>query len=87
MLECISFAHKSDGSDYVEFKIYVQNENQQRMIIGTKGRNISWVIDHFKVQYAKLYKKEVTIEVRVVIKANIGGREELLLEERWLKKN
>jgi hypothetical protein len=35
----------------------VEDENVQRMVIGTKGLNINWVRDHFKTNYAKLYKK------------------------------
>lgn len=38
------------------------------MIIGKKGQNINWVRDHFRTNYAKVYKKEVEVHVRVVVK-------------------
>lgn len=38
------------------------------MVIGKKGANINWVRDHFKANYAKVYKKEVEVHVRVVVR-------------------
>ena len=52
-------ASKSDGTDHIVFKIHVEDENVQRMIIGKKGRNANWMRDRFKVSYAKLYKRSV----------------------------
>jgi len=33
----------------------VEDENVQRMVIGTKGKNINWVRDYFKTSYAKTF--------------------------------
>lgn len=54
----------------------VEDENVQRMIIGKKGQNINWVRDHFKTNYAKIYKKTVEVHVRVTI------RKEKLMREQ-----
>ena len=35
------------------------------MIIGEKGRNIKWMMDRFKVNYAQIYKKQVEVHVDV----------------------
>ena len=66
VLECESIATKSDGTDFIQFRVMVEDENVQRMVIGKKGQNINWVRDHFKANYAKIYSKEVEIHVRVV---------------------
>ena len=44
------------------------SENQQRMVIGTKGSNIEGAIKHFKVLFAKYYNKEVNVYINVKIK-------------------
>ena len=31
---------KSDGVEVIQFRLAVASENQQRMIVGTKGKNI-----------------------------------------------
>lgn len=55
----------------------VEDENQQRMILGKKGQNIQWAIENLKVSYAKFFKKELSAFVKVVYRKNYMGREEL----------
>lgn len=68
IIECESISSKSNGNDFLQFRVMVEDENVQRMIIGKKGQNINWVRNHFKTNYAKVYKKEVEVHVRVVVK-------------------
>ena len=71
MVECESIADKSDGSQFVQFRFHVEDENVQRMLIGKRGRNINWMRDRFKVEWAKLKGKEVEVHVRVVIRRKV----------------
>jgi GTPase Era involved in 16S rRNA processing len=41
----------------MQFRVMVEDENVQRMVIGKQGQNINWVRDHFKTNYAKIYSK------------------------------
>jgi GTPase Era involved in 16S rRNA processing len=63
----------------------VEDENVQRMIIGKKGQNINWVREHFKTNYAKIYKKEVDVHVRVTIRRETGMREQEEIESSYYK--
>lgn len=44
---------------FVQFRVMVDCESVQRMIIGKKGRNINWMRDYFKARYAKNFGVEV----------------------------
>jgi|JI9StandDraft_2_1071091.scaffolds.fasta_scaffold304638_1 GTPase Era involved in 16S rRNA processing len=48
-----SIAMQSNGKEYIKFKLGVESENQQRLLIGTKGRNIDWIKNSFITQYCK----------------------------------
>ena len=53
IFECESLSKKSDGTHFAQFKVTVESEILQRMIIGKKGQNINWMRDYFKAAYAK----------------------------------
>lgn len=55
--------------------MHVEDENVQRMIVGIKGRNINWMRDRFKVEYAKMFGREVEVHVRVVIRKKVMKRD------------
>lgn len=74
VIECVSVSSKTNGVNFVQFRIMVEDENVQRMVIGKKGQNINWVRDHFKTNYAKLYSKEIEVHVRVVIRKKLMMR-------------
>ena len=75
VIECVSVSSKTNGANFVQFRIMVEDENVQRMVIGKKGQNINWVRDHFKTNYAKLYSKEIEVHVRVVIRKKLMMKE------------
>jgi GTPase Era involved in 16S rRNA processing len=59
----------TNGKDELVFDLFVDSENQQRMVIGIKGSNIREMIDRFKLSYAKMYGKETVPIVSVKIKS------------------
>lgn len=83
VIECESISKKTDGVHFVQFRVMVESEIVQRIVIGTKGRNIDWVRDHFKSNYAKFYGVEVEVHVRVVIRKNILTRGTQEIEESY----
>lgn len=55
-IEIESIANKSDGKQYVKFKLGVYDENQMRLLIGKKGNNLNAIKTLFLVQMAKYNK-------------------------------
>ncbi len=59
VIECESISKKTTGVNFIQFRVMVESEIVQRIVIGKKGQNINWVRDHFKSSYAKFFSAEV----------------------------
>lgn len=66
-IELKSVARQSNGRLYLKFKLSVLSENQQRLIIGSKGRNIDFIKNLFTKQYVKYKGEKPDLEVQVAI--------------------
>lgn len=85
VIECEAVAGRSDGGVLVQFRVLVEDENVQRMVIGTRGRNVDWVRAHFRASYAKMYGREAEVHVRVVVRRKRMLREEERVEEQYFQ--
>jgi len=66
-VEVKGVARQSCGREYIKFKLGVSTENQQRLLIGTKGRNIAFIKNSFITQYCKYKGEKPDVEIQVSI--------------------
>jgi GTPase Era involved in 16S rRNA processing len=66
-IELKAIAKKSNGRDYIKFKLGVHSENQMRLVIGTKGNNINVIKNLFIKQYCKDKDAEPDVDIQVSI--------------------
>jgi hypothetical protein len=64
-IELKAIAKKSNGRDYIKFKLGVHSENQMRLVIGTKGNNV--IKNLFIKQYCKDKDAEPDVDIQVSI--------------------